>query len=215
MQPVICLVTDRRRLPGGSEAVLVEHIAAAARAGVHLVQIRERDLDARALTRVAAAAVDAVRGTATRILVNDRTDVALASGAHGVHLRGDSAPARRIRAIVPQGFLIGRSVHSREEAERAAAEGGLDYLMFGTVFETASKPGVRAAGPATLAAIASSVTLPVLAIGGVTVSGMAEVAEAGAAGFGAIGLFGGCPPDRLQVVVREASLAFDTLSRVP
>jgi thiamine-phosphate pyrophosphorylase len=215
VQPVICLVTDRRRLPAGSEAVLVEHIAAAARAGVHLIQIRERDLDARALTRVAAAAVDAVRGTATRILVNDRTDVALASGAHGVHLRGDSAPARRIRAIVPQGFLIGRSVHSREEAERAAAEGGLDYLMFGTVFETASKPGVRAAGPATLAAIASSVTLPVLAIGGVTVSRMAEVAEAGAAGFGAIGLFGGCPPDRLQVVVREASLAFDTLSRVP
>ena len=195
--------------------MLVEHIAAAARAGVHLIQIRERDLNARALTRVAAAAVDAVRGTATRILVNDRTDVALASGAHGVHLRGDSAPARRIRAIVPQGFLIGRSVHSREEAERAGAEGGLDYLMFGTVFETASKPGVRAAGPATLAAIASSVPLPVLAIGGVTVSRMAGVAKAGAAGFGAIGLFGDCPPDRLQVVVREASLAFDTLSRVP
>lgn len=195
--------------------MLVEHIAGAARAGVHLIQIRERDLDARALTRAAAAAVDAARGTSARILVNDRADVALAAGAHGVHLRGDSAPAARIREIVPRGFLIGRSVHSPEEAERAAAAGGLDYLMFGTVFETASKPGVRAAGPATLAAIASSVSLPVLAIGGVTVSRMAEVAEAGAAGFAAIGLFGDHPPDRLQVVVTEASLAFDTLSRVP
>ena len=195
--------------------MLVEHIAAAARAGVHLIQIRERDLDARALTRVAAAAVDAARGTSTRILVNDRTDVALAAGAHGVHLRGDSAPANRIRKIVPRGFLIGRSVHSREEAEGAVAEGGLDYLMFGTVFETASKPGSRAAGPATLATIARAVPLPVLAIGGITVSRMAEVAEAGAAGFGAIGLFGDSPPDRLQVVVGEASLAFDTLSRVP
>ena len=215
MQPVICLVTDRRRLPGGSETVFIEHIAAAARAGVHLIQIRERDLGARALTRMAASAVDAVRGTRARVLVNDRTDVALAAGAHGVHLRGDSAAARRVREIVPAGFLIGRSVHSREEAERAAEGGGLDYLMFGTVFETESKPGVRPAGPVTLAAITSSVPLPVLAIGGIAVSRMAEVAEAGAAGFGAIGLFSGCLPGRLQVVVGEASLAFDTLSRVP
>ena len=215
VRPVICLVTDRRRLPGGSETALVEHLSAAARAGVHLIQIRERDLDARALARMAAAAVEAARGTSTRILVNDRTDVALAAGAHGVHLRGDSAAAMRIREIVPRGFLIGRSVHSREEAERAAEEGGLDYLMFGTVFETVSKPGVPAAGTASLAAIARAVPLPVLAIGGITISRMAEVAEAGAAGFAGIGLFGDSPPDGLQVVVGEASLAFDTLSRVP
>jgi thiamine-phosphate diphosphorylase len=215
VKPVICLVTDRRRLQGGSETMLVEQIAAAARAGVHLIQVRERDLDARALTRVAAAAVAAVRGTSARILVNDRADVALAAGAHGVHLRGDSAPAARIREIVPPGFLIGRSVHSREEADRAAAAGGLDYLMFGTVFETVSKPGVRAAGTATLSAIASTVALPVLAIGGLAISRMAEVAAAGAAGFAAIGLFGDHPPDRLQVIARQASLAFDTLSRVP
>ena len=215
MQPVICLVTDRRRLSDGSERGLIEQITAAARAGVHLIQIRERDLDARALTQIAAAAVDAVRGTSARILVNDRTDVALAAGAHGVHLRGDSAAATRVREIVPPGFLIGRSVHSSEEAQRAAREGGLDYLMFGTVFETASKPGRPAAGPGALAAIARGLPLPVLAIGGITISRMAEVAEAGAAGVAAIGLFGDLPADRLQVVVRQASLAFDTLSRVP
>jgi thiamine-phosphate diphosphorylase len=215
VKPVICLVTDRRRLGGGSEDALIAQVASAARAGVHLIQIRERDLDARALTRLAAAAVDAVRGTSARILVNDRTDVALAAGAHGVHLRGDSIPAMRVRRIVPRGFLVGRSVHSPEEAQRAADAGGLDYLMFGTVFETASKPGQAAAGSTTLAAIAGATPIPVLAVGGMTASRMDEVARAGAAGFAAIGLFAGGPPDLLQVVVREASLAFDTPRRVP
>jgi thiamine-phosphate pyrophosphorylase len=213
--PVICLVTDRRRHPDGSEAALVEAVAAASRAGVHLIQIRERDLDARALTRVVTAAVAAVQGTSSRVLVNDRIDVALSAGAHGVHLRGDSLPAVRVREIVPRGFLVGRSVHSREEAERAAAGGGLDYLMFGTVFDTVSKPGVTASGPAELAAVAGATPLPVLAIGGITVSRMGIVAGAGAAGFAGIGLFADSPPDGLQVVVRQASLAFDTLPRVP
>jgi thiamine-phosphate pyrophosphorylase len=213
--PVICLVTDRRRLLQGSETALIDQVAAAARAGVHLIQVRERDLDARTLTRIAAAAVDAARGTSARILVNDRTDVALAAGAHGVHLRGDSVAAMRVREIAPAGFLIGRSVHSREEAELAAGAGGLDYLMFGTVFDTPSKPGFTGSGPETLASITGATPLPVLGIGGMTVSRMAAVARAGASGFAGIGLFADCPVDRLQVVVREASLAFDTLPRVP
>jgi thiamine-phosphate diphosphorylase len=213
--PVICLVTDRRRLPGGSEEVLIEAVAAASRAGVHLIQIRERDLDARALTRIVTAAVAVVRGTSSRILVNDRIDVALSAGAHGVHLRGDSVPATRVREIVPRGFLVGRSVHSREQAERATEAGGLDYLMFGTVFDTASKPGVTGSGSEALAAIAGATPLPVLAIGGITVSRMSTVAGAGAAGFAGIGLFADSPLDGLQVVVRQASLAFDTLPRVP
>ena len=215
MTPVICLVTDRHRLSDGSEAALIEAIAAAARAGVHLIQIRERDLDARPLTRVVTAAVAAVRGTSSRIVVNDRVDVALSAGAHGVHLRGDSVPASRVREIVPRAFLVGRSVHSREEAERATAAGGLDYLLFGTVFETVSKPGMAGSGCEALAAIAAATPLPVLAIGGITVSRMAEVAATGAAGFAGIGLFAESPLDRLQVVVGQASLAFDTLPRVP
>ena len=215
MKPVICLVTDRRRLSGGSEAALIDRVAAAARAGVHLIQIRERDLDARALTRIAAAAVDAACGTSARILVNDRTDVALAAGAHGVHLRGDSVAAARVREIVPPGFLVGRSVHSPEEAARVTQAGGLDYLLFGTVFDTSSKPGLTGSGPETLAAVARVTPLPVLGIGGMTVSRMGMVAQAGAAGFAGIGLFGDFPLDSLQVVVRQASMAFDTLSRVP
>src|SRR5688572_21057384 len=103
------MITDRRRFAGAEDA-LVQRVAAAAAAGVNLVQVRERDLDARDLTRLVARCVSAVQGTRARILVNDRLDVALAAGAHGVHLRGDSLPASRARALAPIGVLIGRSV---------------------------------------------------------------------------------------------------------
>lgn len=215
MKPVICLVTDRHRLAGGSDAALIDCMAAAARAGVHLIQIRERDLGARALARIATAAVEAVRGTSARILINDRTDIALAAGAHGVHLRGDSVAASRLREMVPAGFLIGRSVHSADEADRHTRAGGLDYLLFGTVFETSSKPGLTGSGCRMLAAVARVTPLPVLGIGGMDLSRMETVAGTGAAGFAGIGLFTDSSPDGLQVVVRQASLAFDTLSRVP
>lgn len=128
MRPVVCMVTDRSRFGAGAPAEdrLVEAVGAAARAGVHLVQLRERDLDGRTLLRLAARCVDAVRGTAARVLVNDRADVALAAGAHGVHLPGHGAPARRLRAHLPPHLLIGRSVHDVTEAVRAADEGGVD-----------------------------------------------------------------------------------------
>jgi thiamine-phosphate pyrophosphorylase len=213
--PVICLITDRRRLGGEPETALIEQVTAAARAGVHLIQIRERDLDAASLTAIAARAVQAVRGTSSRVLINDRIDVALAVGAHGVHLRGDSVPAWRARRIVPGGFLLGRSVHSLAEASRMTEAGGLDYLLFGNVFETTSKPDLAGAGASTLSAIARATPLPVLAVGGITVERMDSVARAGASGFAAIGLFADCSSDRLQVVVTQASLAFDTPLRVP
>ncbi|MBI4265954.1 MAG: thiamine phosphate synthase [Acidobacteria bacterium] len=214
MGPVICMITDRRRPGGDWESGLVERIAAAARAGVHLIQIRERDLDARALARLVERGVAAVRGTGARILVNDRVDVALAAGAHGVHLRGDSMAASRVRAVVPPAFVIGRSVHARGEAERVTADGGLDYLVYGTVFESGSKPEACPAGLAALAEVTAATALPVLAVGGVTAERAAEVAWGGAAGIAAIGLFAGCPIGGLQVVVRQATLAFDTPGRV-
>jgi thiamine-phosphate diphosphorylase len=102
-------------------------------------------------------------------------------------------PAARVRAICPQGFLVGRSVHARDEAIAAAAAGGLDYLLFGTVFATTSKPGRAPAGLDALAEVASAVTIPVLAVGGVTPDTVNEVVLAGAAGFAAIGMFAAAP----------------------
>jgi thiamine-phosphate pyrophosphorylase len=179
---MICVVTDRRRLD------VIEQVAAAAAAGIDLVQVRERDLEAAALAALVTRAVMLTRGTATRIIVNDRIDVALACGADGVHLRVDSVPTSAARRLARPGFLVGRSVHSIEEA---AAAGDADYLIAGTVFPSASKPHVeRLLGVDGLRAIVAASRAPVIAIGGVTVDRLGEIAATGAAGVAAISLFG-------------------------
>ena len=208
-RPLVALVTSRRRLgPGGGGAeVLGRQIAAAVAAGVDIVQIREPDLPDRALFELVSRAVDVARGTASAVLVNDRLDVALAAGAAGVHLRTSSAPAPALRRHAPRGFLLGRSVHGAAEAARAASEGGLDYLVLGTVYASASKPGRAACGVDALAAAARAAPLPVLAIGGVTIDGVRGVRGAGAAGVAATGLFAEPGPagafDALSAVVAE------------
>jgi thiamine-phosphate pyrophosphorylase len=188
VHPVLCFITDRRRFGPAWQAALVERVAEAARDGVHLVQVRERDLDGGPLTQLVAACVNAVRGTRTRVLVNDRLDVALAAGAHGVHLRGDSFPASRARLLAPRPFLVGRSVHSVADV-RECSDSAHDYLIFGTVFETDSKPGQPAAGLAALTAVASATSLPVLAVGGITPQRIAAVMAAGGSGAAGISMF--------------------------
>jgi thiamine-phosphate pyrophosphorylase len=182
-------VTDRSRF-SLTPAALVERAAAAARGGAAIVQVRERDLSDAALLALVRAVIAGVRGSGARVLVNDRVDVALAAGAAGVHLRGDGAPASRVRAIVPPGFVIGRSVHSLDDIDAAAAGGGCDYLMFGTVFPSAGKPaGHPVAGLEGLARACRRSPLPVIAIGGIAADREEDVARAGAAGLAAVGWF--------------------------
>ena len=186
-QPVICVVTDRRRLPPPVDDSLIRLVTAVAAAGVDLIQVRERDLDARGLLTLTCHVRDAAAGRAA-VIVNDRTDVALAAGVRGVHLRGDSAETVRVRAIVPRGFLVGRSVHSAAEATVRGA--GTDFLIAGTVFHTASKPGLnRPLGPDGLEAVCRAVDRPVLAIGGMTADNIGDIGATGAAGIAAIGIF--------------------------
>ena len=193
--PIICLVTDRRRLPAardGDESAgdrLVELVRAAGRAGVDIVQVRERGLDGRALLWLVERIVVAVEGCATRVVVNDRVDIAIAAGADGVHLTGEGPPPMRVRAIVPAGRLIGRSVHRPDDVLRAEQMDGLDYAICGTVFESASKSGRRPLGLDGLAAVVRAAPLPVLAIGGIDAGNAAQVAGVGAAGVAAIGFF--------------------------
>lgn len=215
MTPVICLITDRHRLGEAWEPASIQRVRAAARAGVHLIQVRERDLAGGALARLTEQCLDAVRGTRARVVVNDRLDVALAVSAHGVHLRGDSIDAARIRRIAPAGFLIGRSVHSVEEALAVSGNGAVDYLVFGSVFETSSKPGRKAAGLQALGAVSTATTVPVLAVGGISASRAGAVALAGASGLAAIGLFTDAPVDAVQGIVEQITTAFDTPERVP
>jgi thiamine-phosphate diphosphorylase len=192
--PIVCLVTDRRRLlddSGSFEPVrqrLVQVARDAVHAGVDLIQVREHQLETAQLVDLVREILEIADGTSTRVVVNDRLDVALACGADGVHLRGDSFPPDVVRPMVPEGFLVGRSVHHVDEAREHAA--AVDYFVAGTVFSTDSKPSTTQwLGVSGLEAIVRAVRVPVLAIGGIAVDSVAQVAAAGAAGIAAIGLF--------------------------
>lgn len=193
-RPILCLVTDRRRLCAGCDdemmrRCLAAHMREAVAAGVDMIQVRERDLDAAALALVVSDALMLARASATRVVVNDRFDVALACGAHGVHLPAGAIRPSAARQASPSGFLIGQSVHSVAEARAAD---GADYVIAGTVFPTASKPHEeRFLGEAGLAEIVHAARMPVLGIGGVTLARTGRIAAAGAAGIAAIGLFMG------------------------
>lgn len=207
--PAIVMVTDRQRLAGSLDRV-AGAIARAARAGVDLVQIREPDLDDRALAAFVTRAATSIRGTRARVVVNGRADIGLAAGAAGVHLPGSGVPAPRVCAIVPQGFLVGRSVHSRAEAQAAESAGGCDYLIFGTVFPSNSKPpGHPAAGLDVLRDVCQAVRLPVIAIGGINAARAADVAHAGAKGAAGIELFANADEGALAAAVERMRRAFE------
>ena len=188
---VVHCVTGRRRFHLSLDA-LVERTASAAAGGADVIQVRERDLPDRDLIPLVRRIGEACAGTAARVLVNDRADVAVAAGAAGVHLRSDSPPASRVRAIVPPAFVIGRSVHSIAEIDAAIADGACNYLLFGTVFPSTGKPaGHPVAGLDVLRAACARSPLPVIAIGGVARSRLQAIAGAGAAGYAAVELFMG------------------------
>ena len=210
--PVICMITDRRQLgeatPRDGCERLLALIRKAAQAGVDLVQIRERDLDDRVLADVVRRAVAESAERKTRIVVNDRVDIALTAGAAGVHLTSTSMAAERVRERVPESWLVGRSVHGSAEAARVTASGALDYLIAGTVFATPSKPGCIPIGSDGLAQITKAVDIPVLAVGGITATGAEAVGRAGAAGLAAIRAFINSGA-RLQGVVENLRGEFD------
>jgi len=217
-RPLLAMVTDRRLYGSGSAAndvdekactTLVAATAAAACAGVDLVQVRERGLNDVSLLALAVRVREAIAATGARLVVNDRIDIALAARADGVHLPGRAVSCARVRAIVPYGFLVGRSVHSEDEALAAARDGGCDYLVFGSVFESPSKPaGHSVAGLEALARVCAAVQLPVLAIGGITAARVPDVVRTGAAGIAAIGLFATAREHELREIVSQIRLAF-------
>ena len=193
--PLVFYVTDRRGFgleEPEAAARLLETIENAGRARVDAVQLREKDLSARTMLELARAAVD--RAGQAKVLVNDRLDVALAAGAAGVHLGGESvnvADVVEFRAAgrAPAGFLIGRSCHSLEEAMRAERDGA-DYIFFGPVFATPSKARFGPPqGAGALTAVCRGVRIPVVAIGGITLENARSCIAAGAAGVAAIRLF--------------------------
>jgi len=209
-------ITDRTQFPGDEPArrrAVLAKIADAARCGLDYIQLREKDLSARELEALAREAVVVIRGSGdlrtenreprTRLLINSRTDIALAVGADGVHLPSDDISPSEVRQIwskcgvgapARERRVISWSCHTRENVLRAESEGA-DAAIFAPVFE---KIGSAAAGLAALRE-ACRAKIPVLALGGITIKNAASCLDAGAAGIAAIRLF---QENRIEDVVR-------------
>lgn len=189
---MLCYVTARAQLAAGQ--TLLTAVPSAAAGGVDWIQIREKDLPPRELLALVRDALAAARPQGTRILVNDRLDVAIAAGAHGVHLGRESLPvAEVVRWVGERDFSVGASCHSLPELQEAE-QAGADYAFFGPVFATPSKAAAGAPqGIDKLAAACRAVRIPVLAIGGITLDNARSCCDAGAAGIAAIRLFQQAP----------------------
>ena len=225
-RPIVMLVTNRARLaervgaaPNDLASItphLLSQIESGAAAGVTVIQLREPDLEARALARLTRAAMHVIEGTAASLVVNGRVDVALAAGAHGVHLPERGLPSDRARVLLPQPALVGASIH----APVLELDGrSLDYAVFGTIYGTRSKaPGPALAGLDGLRRAVDGSPIPILAIGGVTLARIAEIAATGAAGFAAIELFlpasASSSRATLRKILASADEAFDTVEDV-
>ena len=185
-RPLFYYITDRRRLLGKP---LIPCIRRALHRGVDLIQIREKDLNDRALFELTRRVLAEARGTECRILVNGRPDIALAAGAHGVHLPSAGLQVVDIRKWLPRKLLIGVSVHTIAEVLRACAQGA-DYLLLGHIFPTESKAGYGPPlGLKHLKRACSSVPVPILGLGGIKPELVDSVLQAGAAGVAGIGMF--------------------------
>jgi thiamine-phosphate pyrophosphorylase len=178
------MITDRH--VAGGIGPLLERVAGNVAAGVDWIQIREKDLPDRPLFDLARS-IMSIRGNA-KVLINGRVDIAMACGAHGVHLPSRSIPPADLRRIVPAGFLIGVSCHTLDEL-RAAESEDASYAVYGPVFPPLSKPlALAPIGLDGLAAGCRAVTIPVLALGGITTANAVSCIEAGAAGVAGITL---------------------------
>jgi thiamine-phosphate pyrophosphorylase len=183
-------ITDRKQI---KSRTLDTCVAGAIAAGVDWVQIREKDLPARSLLALTEAAVARARGQGhSFVMVNDRLDVALAAKAHGVHLGTRSMPVDLVRRLTPREFIAGVSCHSLEEA-LAAQAAGADYILLGPIFATPSKlPYGPPLGLVKLREVTFQISIPVFALGGITIDRVPLCRQNGAAGIAGIRIFQDC-----------------------
>jgi thiamine-phosphate pyrophosphorylase len=202
-QPCLCLVTDRNV---GDERTLVSRVVDAVAGGVDLVQLREKDLPGGRLLELALSLKDTI-GDAALLVINERVDVAVVSGAAGVQLGEEGLPVKAARRLLGTEPLIGRSVHSLEGATEAVAQGA-DFLIVGTMYATPSHPGARPAGPGLVSQIARHCPVPLLGIGGINSANLSDVLCAGASGVAVISSILASPnPKEAARQLKQAMLA--------
>ena len=198
------VVTDRHEAAGRA---LEEIVAAAAQGGAGAIQLREKDLSARALYALGARLQAALAPYGVPLLINDRLDVALALDAAGVHLAGHSLPTAVARRVLGAGKLLGVSTHSVGEACRAA-EDGADFIVFGPVFTTPSKVAYGPPqGLQQLSTVVRAVHIPVIAIGGIDHTNLPQVVQAGAYGVAMIRAVLAAPDPQKATQQLQAALA--------
>lgn len=195
--PHACLITAGKAYHSNFEtekARILDTITDAAADGVNLIQIREKALPSRLLFELVRGSVQALSATRALVIVNERSDVAVAAGADGVHLPRTSLPASVVRRTFASRLLIGVSTHSIDEASMAASSGA-DYIFYGPIFETPGKgPPV---GLESLAAVSDLLqSFPVFALGGVDQHNFKSTVSAGAAGIAAIRSLADCESRR-------------------
>ncbi|MCS7221109.1 MAG: thiamine phosphate synthase [Anaerolineae bacterium] len=207
----VYVITDRRTAGGRS---VLDIVRAAIRGGATVVQLREKEASTRAIIELGQALLEITRAAGIPLIVNDRVDVALAIGAEGVHVGQDDMPAAMARQLIGPDRILGVSARTVEEAIRAEQDGA-DYLGAGDVFGTPTKPD---AGPPIgvegLRQIVRAVSIPVVAIGGVTPQNASAAIEAGAVGVAVISAVMGAPdPEAAARRLREVVEAHRGASR--
>lgn len=204
----LIVITDKGlAAPRSVESVVEECLDAGARA----IQLRDKGATPRELLEQALTLRPLTQRWGALLFINDRFDVALASGADGVHLGPDDLPVAQVRRAAPPGFLIGHSTDMPQVA-RKAEEDGADYIGCGAVFHTSTKKDVgEVVGVEGLARVASAVSIPVVGIGGIGPEGATQIArETKAAGVAVVGAVMGSP--RATTVVRELLRPFQAKS---
>jgi thiamine-phosphate pyrophosphorylase len=188
--PITYLITSGELSAQDDFARTIDLIRRAVESGVSLIQIREKNLPARRLYELSCRAAEITNRSATRLLINDRADIARAAGADGVHLTSHSLKADVIRQAFGPDLLIGVSTHSLVEAGEAR-DAGADFVVFGPIFETPSKSIYGSPlGVECLREVVQALrSFPVIALGGITLDNFAQALEAGASGIAAIRLF--------------------------
>jgi len=203
--PLIYLISDGSVTDENYQARSISFlklVETAVQSKISLIQIREKKLSGRLLWELAKRAVQLCDRSETRILINDRLDIAIAAGADGVHLRASSIPANIVRSFAPKKFLIGVSAHSTDELE-VAKTSGADFAVFGPVFETPLK-GEPVGRDSLSHAVDATSPFPIIALGGIDSTNYREVLKTGCAGFAAIRFLN--DPTSLKTISRELHL---------
>lgn len=207
--PTLTVITDRALCRGP----LAETVRQAVAAGADVIQLRENDLETRALLELASALKGATRGTKAKLIINHSVDVALAVGADGVHLGWRSLNPEHARRLLGPGKVIGVSVHTPEEL-LDAEHGGADYVHYGPIFDTPSKHGKAVpVGCAALRKLRPRTSLPLIAVGGIKAENAADVIASGADGVAVISAVMGAPDAQVAVRNLKKELEFGKLKR--